>query len=130
MQGPIGGGVLDGVEYASAIPNGTHMRLLLTGFLAVMSLGSAPADETFVGIVSDDMCALNHAAMRMGPTDAECTHACIEEHGGSYVLADGTHVYRLSDQQAAKAFAGRKAKVTGTLDAATSTIAVTSVTAP
>ena len=106
------------------------MKLLLTGLLAMASLGAAPADETFVGTVSDDMCAMDHAAMRMGPTDAECTHACIEEHGGSYVLVDDTHVYRLSDQQAAKAFAGKQAKVTGTLDAATSTIAVTSVTAP
>jgi Protein of unknown function (DUF5818) len=106
------------------------MKLLLTGFLAVMSLGSPPAEQTFIGIVSDDMCAMNHAAMRMGPTDAECTHACVEEHDAAYVLVDGEHVYRLTDQRAPKAFAGRKAKVTGTLDAATSTIAVTSVTAP
>ena len=45
--------------------------------------------ETFAGTISDEMCALNHAAMRMGPTDAECTHACVEEHDAAYVLADG-----------------------------------------
>jgi len=106
------------------------MKLLLAGLLAAVSLGAAPGDERFVGTVSDDMCAMSHEAMRMGPTDAECTRACIEEHGGSYVLVDDTHVYRLSDQQAANAFAGRKARVTGTLDASTSTIAVTSITAP
>ena len=33
--------------------------------------------------------------MRMGDTDAECTHACIEEHGGTYVLVDAEHVYQL-----------------------------------
>jgi Protein of unknown function (DUF5818) len=106
------------------------MKLLLASLLAIASLGAAPADETFVGTISDDMCAMNHAVMRMGPTDAECTRACVEEHDAAYVLVDGQHVYRLTDQRAPKAFAGRRAKVTGTLDAATGTIAVTSVTAP
>ena len=74
------------------------------------------------------MCAQSHAAMRMGDTDAECTHACIEEHGGTYVLVDAEHVYQLSDQKASKAFAGKKVKVVGTLDAKTSTITVASIT--
>ena len=80
-----------------------------------------------MGTISDDMCALNHAAMRMGPTDAECTHACVEEHDAFYVLVVGEAVYRLSDQAAAKPFAGRKVKVGGTLDRATSIITVTSI---
>ncbi len=66
--------------------------------------------------------------MRMGDTDAECTRACIEEHGGTYVLVDAEHVYQLSDQAAAKAFAGQKVTVVGTLDAKTSTITVASIT--
>jgi hypothetical protein len=104
--------------------------LLHVALLAAATLGAAPAGETFVGVISDDMCARNHASMRMGPTDAACAHACVDEHDGSYVLVDDAHVYTLSDQRAAKAFAGGRAKVIGTLDAKTSTITVTSITAP
>ena len=62
------------------------------------------------------------------PTDAECAQACVEEHDASYVLVDEKAVYKLSDQRAPKAFAGKKVKVVGTLDAASSTITVTSIT--
>jgi hypothetical protein len=103
-------------------------RILLPLLLAAATLGSAGADRTFTGTVSDSMCALNHAAMRMGPTDAECTLACIEEHDATFVLVDGRNVYQLSDQRAPKAFAGKKVKVTGTLDAATATITVAAIT--
>jgi hypothetical protein len=104
------------------------MRLLLTGLLAALTLDGVQSTQTFAGVVSDDMCALDHTAMRMGPTDAECTHACVEEHDAAYVLATDTRVYRLGDQSRARAFAGRKVKVVGTLDPATNTIAVTSIT--
>jgi hypothetical protein len=104
------------------------MKSLLTGLLVALTLGGAQQTQTFVGVVSDEMCALDHAAMRMGPTDAECTHACVEEHGTAYVLADDTRVYRLGDQGRAKPFAGRKVKVVGTLDAATNPSAVAAIT--
>jgi hypothetical protein len=78
-------------------------------------------------VISDDMCALDHSGMRMGPIDPECAHACVEEHDAAYVLADGAKVYRLSDQSRAKPFAGKKVAVVGTLDAATNTITVTSI---
>ena len=107
---------------------GTALALLLVSHLGAVTLGGVQPGQAFVGLISDDMCAQSHAAMRMGPTDAECTHACIEEHGGSYVLVDGEHVYKLSDQIAPKAFAGRRVKVVGRLDAATSTITVESIT--
>jgi len=102
-------------------------RSLLASLIGVATLGAGPIVDTCVGIVSDDMCAMSHAAMRMGPTDAECTNACIAEHGGSYVLVVGANVYKLSDQRAPNAFAGQKVKVVGTLDAATLTITVTSM---
>jgi hypothetical protein len=74
------------------------------------------------------MCALaGHASMRMGPTDAECTRACVTSHGASYVLLSGKTVYALSDQQAPEQWAGRKVKVAGTLDAKTKTIQVKSI---
>jgi len=94
------------------------------------SLAAAAAEQTFTGIITDDMCAnTGHAAMRMGPTDAECAAACVSIHDAAYVLQDGKTIYKLSDQKAPGKFAGRKAKVVGTLDAKTRTIAVTSIAA-
>jgi hypothetical protein len=79
-------------------------------------------------VVTDSECALDgHARMRMGPTDAECARACVDAHGASYVLYDGTDVYTLSDQQAGDKFAGQKVRVTGTLDARTKTIQMESI---
>jgi hypothetical protein len=104
------------------------MRLLLASVVAIGMVGAAPADDNYIGTVSDDMCAMNHAAMRMGPTDAECTQACVEEHDAAYVLVSEGHVYKLSNQDAAKAYAGKKARVVGTVDAKTNTLAVTSIT--
>ena len=101
--------------------------LLIVGVLALAALSSAQSSQTFAGTISDSMCAMDHTSMRMGPTDAECTQACIEEHDATYVLVDGKNVYQLSDQRAPKAFAGKKVKVVGTLDAATKTITVTSI---
>ncbi len=74
------------------------------------------------------MCATaDHSHMKMGPTDAECTIACINEHGALYVLYDGKEVYTLSDQQTPERFAGKKVTVTGTLDAKTKVIKVESI---
>jgi hypothetical protein len=67
--------------------------------------------------------------MRMGPTDAECTVACVLAHGATYVLYDGKGVYALSDQETPEKFAAKKVTVTGTLDARTRTIHVDSITA-
>ena len=104
------------------------MRIVLATALAAVTLGAAPTGETFVGTISDSMCAQSHASMRMGPTDAACADACIEEHGASYVLVDADHIYQLSDQRLPKTFSGKKATVVGTLDARTGTITVTSIT--
>ena len=104
--------------------------LLIVGVLALSSI-SAPAaqkPQAFVGTITDDMCAKEgHASMRMGPTDAECTTACVAAHGAEYVLADGTNVYTLSDQKAPEKFAGKRVRVMGTLDAKTRTIKVQSM---
>jgi hypothetical protein len=95
-----------------------------------MSLTAAAAEQTFTGMITDDMCAnTGHAAMRMGPTDAECAAACVSIHDAAYVLQDGKTIYKLSDQKTPAKFAGRKAKVVGALDARTRTIAVTSIAA-
>jgi hypothetical protein len=106
------------------------MKHLLWGLLAVAALSAAPGKQTFTGIISDDMCGkADHSHMRMGPTDAECTIACISAHGATYVLYDGNEVYTLSDQRTPEQFAAQKVRVTGTLDAKTKTIQVKSMSA-
>ena len=107
------------------------MKPLFLSFLLVLAaVAAAPGKRKFTGIVTDSMCATaDHSRMRMGPTDAECTIACITAHGALYVLYDGKEVYGLSDQQTPEKFAGKKVSVTGTLDAKTKTIQVGSITA-
>lgn len=106
------------------------MKQLLWSLLAVAAISAAPASQTFTGVVTDDMCGNgNHANMQMGPTDAECTLACISAHGATYVLYDGKTEFTLSDQRTPEPFAGQKVTVTGTLDAKTKTIHVESIRA-
>jgi hypothetical protein len=103
--------------------------LLVVSLLALSSLSAAQSKQTFVGVITDDMCAKDgHATMRMGPTDAECTKACIAAHGAEYVLTDGKQIYTLSDQNTPEKFAGQKVRVTGTLDDKTKKIQIVSMT--
>jgi hypothetical protein len=104
------------------------MRILVSTLLALSALGQS-ATSTFTGTISDSMCAADHSGMRMGPTDPECTLACVEEHDAQLVLVDGTNVYSLSDQKGAAKFAGKKVVVRGTLDVKTRTIRVASIAA-
>ena len=98
--------------------------------LTAISLSAAPAKQTFTGVVTDDMCAKgDHSQMQMGPTDADCTRACVDIHGAQYVLYDGKAALVLSDQRMADKFAGQKVRVTGTLDAKTKKITVDSIAA-
>jgi hypothetical protein len=104
--------------------------LCIFSVLGAAVLTAAPAKLTFTGTVTDSMCATaDHSQMRMGPTDGECTVACVQAHGATYVLYDGKHAYTLSGQQTPEKFAGKKVTVTGTLDAKTQTIRVDSITA-
>jgi len=106
------------------------MKRLSFSLLIIAALAAAPARQKFTGVVTDSMCAdADHSQMRMGPTDAECTKACVEAHGATYVLYDGKHSYALNDQQTPEKFAGKKVTVTGTLDAKTSTIHVETIIA-
>ena len=106
------------------------MRPLIVGLLALTALSAAQGKQTFVGTITDDMCErADHSRMQMGPTDAECTRACVAAHGAAFVLFDGTNVYKLSDQKTPDKFAGQKVRVTGTVDAKTKTIRVESISA-
>ena len=106
------------------------MRPLIVGLLALTALSAAQGKQTFVGTITDDMCErADHSRMQMGSTDAECTRACVAQHGAAFVLFDGTNVYKLSDQKTSDKFAGQKVRVTGTVDAKTKTIHVESISA-
>jgi hypothetical protein len=94
----------------------------------MLSAASSAGPQTFTGVITDDMCAKgDHSGMQMGPTDAECTRACVSFHEAAYVLYDGKETYRLSDQRMPEKFAGQKVKITGSLDAKTRTIQVSSM---
>jgi hypothetical protein len=106
------------------------MKPLSLSLLVVAALAASPGKQMFTGTITDSMCAsADHSQMRMGPTDAECTVACVDAHGATYVLYDGKEVYTLSDQRTPEKFAGQKVTVIGTLDAKTRTIQVDSITA-
>jgi hypothetical protein len=103
------------------------MKPLLFGFVIIAALVAAPEKQKFTGVVTDSMCSsADHKAMRMGPTDAECTVACVLAHGAEYVLYDGKEVYTLSEQMTPEKFAGKKVTVVGILDPKTKTIHVDS----
>jgi hypothetical protein len=106
------------------------MKQLIVGLLAVASPLAAQTTQTFTGTITDEICGkAGHASMRMGPTDAECTIACVSAHGARYALDDGRNVYILSDQRTPEQFAAQKVRVVGTLDAQTKTITVESIAA-
>ena len=113
----------------------SFMKYLLTCLLASALLVSATmfaaqSRQTFSGTITDGECpGADHSGMRMGSTDAACTIACVLDHGGQFVLFDGKEVYRLSDQDKSREFAGKKVTVVGTLDSKTKTIQVNSMAA-
>jgi len=98
--------------------------------LAATVLAAPPGTKAFTGVITDSMCTDgNHSHMQMGPTNAECTKACVNAHGAQYVLYDGKQAYVLSDQKTPEQFAAKKVTVTGTLDAKSKTIKVMSIAA-
>jgi len=106
------------------------MKQLIWTLLALASVAAAQGKQTFTGTITDSICANGgHAQMRMGPTDADCTTACVSAHDAKYVLSDGKDVYTLSDQGTPEKFAGQKVSIVGILDAKTKTIQVDSISA-
>jgi hypothetical protein len=106
------------------------MKYVIASVVAAAVVSAGQAAQTFTGTITDSMCAKgDHAQMRMGPTDADCTRACVMAHDAHYVLFDGKDAYTLSDQQTPEKFAGQKVRVTGRLDPKTKTIQVESIAA-
>jgi uncharacterized protein DUF5818 len=107
-----------------------HLIVSLLAAGAVSAVPAAPATQTFTGTITDNMCAqADHSRMRMGPTDAECTIACVDVHDAIYGLYDGKELFTLSDQRTPEKLAAKRVTVIGTLDARTRTIEVDSITA-
>lgn len=102
--------------------NFTMTKLTTLLFGGALLLGAANQKQTFTGIVTDEMCGANHAAMGVKP-DAKCVRDCVK-NGSKYALVVGDKVYTLSDQKTPDQFAAQKVKVTGVLDPASNTIAV------
>ncbi len=99
------------------------MKLVI---FAVALAGLAAAD-TFTGTITDTMCGAKHTMMK-DQSDEKCVRTCVKG-SSQYALFDGQNVYKLSDQKSPAKFAAQKVKITGTLDAKTKTIKVTSMEA-
>ena len=68
----LGGNMLFLWVFGRAIEDRVGPAVYLVFYLLAGAL-AAPAKQTFTGVITDHMCAeTGHAAMRMGPTDAEC----------------------------------------------------------
>ncbi len=80
--------------------------------------------KPFVGVITDTMCGVKHSMGNLPPD--KCTIECVKSNPArwKYALASGNDVYVLSDQKRPEQFAGKKVRVTGTLDARTRTIDV------
>ena len=116
-----------------------HFRARVLALLAATLLLAAcafgkdkPKDATVVhGAIMDSQCAYNvhsdthsHDWMTkrgvQGANDEEsCTQHCVKDLGGSYVLVVKKDVYKLDDQIKAEQFAGKKVKISGSVDANT-----------
>ena len=108
--------------------------------LAASSNAGDEASRTFTGEIGDSQCALNvHSLTRshqemlksksMGGDAAECTLYCTRYLGGNFVLVIKDDVYHVDDQIKAHAFAGKRVKITGTLDAKTNTVHILKIEA-
>jgi hypothetical protein len=96
-------------------------------FLPVLAgLLFANQSKTFTGVITDDMCGVDHVRMKVSP-DPKCVEVCVRGHGSKYALHDGKNLYRLSDQKTPEKFAGKKVKVTGVLYEKTQIIKVESI---
>ena len=98
---------------------------LMLGVLLGLATFASAATQSFVGLLTDDMCVRKHTMMP-GKPDADCVRACVKS-GAKYALAVGDNVYILQgDNRQFDPLAGKKVKVEGDLQG--KTVAVTSIT--
>ena len=91
------------------------------------TVAAAQARKTYVGVVTDTMCATDHKPMKISP-DEKCVRDCVGDgRTYQYALLVGKNVYRLSDQETPAGFAGKKVAVAGTLYTKTNILKVDSI---
>jgi hypothetical protein len=95
-----------------------------------MPIASVHAESrSYVGVISESMCKVDHKAMKISP-DEKCIRDCVKmAKNVKYVLLVDKDSYLLSDQQTPAAFAGRKVRVTGTVHPASKVLAVEKIEA-
>jgi hypothetical protein len=77
------------------------MKKLLFATPLMAGLAAFAADQTVNGVITDSMCAANHAKMQKGAnkmSDHDCTVACVKMMGQKYVLTAGDKVYQIENQ--------------------------------
>jgi hypothetical protein len=101
------------------------VRMVFVG-LAVLAAAQASAQDakTYVGVITDTMCAADHKPMNVAP-DGKCVRDCVGDgQTYQYALLNGKAVYRLSDQETPAKFAGQTVRVTGILNTKTNILKV------
>ena len=93
---------------------------------AALSAISAIAATTFTGVITDDMCGNKHTMMP-GKSDAECVRTCVRAGAKFAVMANGKMYILAGKTSEVNALAGKKAMVSGQLQA--NTLTVSSITA-
>jgi hypothetical protein len=87
-------------------------------FLPVLALLAAfiasPADGSWTGWISDDMCGAKNGQ----EGGAECASRCVKEHGAKYVFVNDSDkkIYSVDAQDKVAPHAGHHVVVKGTVD--------------
>ena len=89
---------------------------ILSALAAGMSFSALAAD--FTGYIVDSNCASKKEMLG----NEQCAQSCLRRGASAVLATDDGKVYKLSDQDKAKADAGKKVTVTGKLDGDTITV--------
>ena len=104
------------------------LALLVLALFAVGLVSVAAAEEmTFTGWVADEACAKDYAKSATADHKG-CASGCLKEGTVALSTADGLHLLDLTSEKAMEHL-GMEVVVTGTLNADTNTIAVSSIAA-
>ena len=118
--------------------------IVICGFFIANLCSAQEAPKTFTGEISDSQCAYKvhsnsggHNEMlksgMMGNTAEACTLGCVNGMGGKYVLVTAaskersSNIYQIEEQEKVANYAGKKVKITGTLDAKSKKLRVHSI---
>jgi hypothetical protein len=91
-----------------------NFRFFCLPALALLAASIAlPADTSWTGWISDDMCGAKNAE-----GSAECASKCVKEHGAKYVFVNDADkkVFTIDAQDKVAPHAGHHVVVKGTVD--------------